>query len=201
MMKKRRFPACSAPLLLAPLLLSACAGDMKLPGVHRIHIQQGNIVEQRHLDRLKPGMDKEQVRFIMGTPAIEDPFHRDRWDYVYTFARRGESRRQRNITVIFEEGELVRVEGDVVAGKRKTDDEIKRQTITVEVPPRRRAKNRGVLGRVLGAVPFVGGGNDTAERGIGDGREDNANEETDGAAPDSEEAGDEDADSQDPNGG
>ena len=51
--------------------------------VYRAAISQGNLVEQEDLDQLEIGMTKSQVRFLLGTPMIDDPFSRDRWDYVY----------------------------------------------------------------------------------------------------------------------
>ena len=78
------------PLLLILLLCAtACArnnyGTWKAPLVYRMDIQQGNMVDQEMLDRLKPGMTKKDVKFILGTPLLIDPFHADRWDYVYSF--------------------------------------------------------------------------------------------------------------------
>ncbi len=51
--------------------------------VYRANISQGNVVEQEDLDQLELGMTRSQVRFLLGTPMIDDPFHKDRWDYVY----------------------------------------------------------------------------------------------------------------------
>ena len=51
--------------------------------VFRASISQGNIVEQEDLDQLAVGMTQNQVRFLLGTPMLSDPFHADRWDYVY----------------------------------------------------------------------------------------------------------------------
>lgn len=57
------------------MLLSAC--------VYRANISQGNLIEQKDLDQTEIGMTKSQVRFLLGTPMIDDPFTRNRWDYVY----------------------------------------------------------------------------------------------------------------------
>ena len=101
--------------LAAALLLAACANksDFKLPGVYRIDIQQGNIIEQAMLAKLKPGMDKSQVQFIMGTPSLVDPFHTNQWEYIYTFSKRGGPRKQRHITLHFEDDKLAYLDGDV----------------------------------------------------------------------------------------
>lgn len=63
-------------VLLCGLTLGACS-------IHRVDIQQGNMIETTQLEKLKVGMDKNQTKFVMGTPLITDPFHDNRWDYVY----------------------------------------------------------------------------------------------------------------------
>ena len=79
--------------------------------LYKQNIQQGNAIEQENLDQLVLGMTKNQVIFLLGTPAVRDPFHEDRWDYVNTFSRRGEPALRRNVTLWFEDGRLVRTEG------------------------------------------------------------------------------------------
>ena len=71
--------------------------------------------------QLKPGLTRDQVRFVMGTPLLSDIFHEDRWDYVFV-RQRANSREieHRRIAVFFEDGKLKRVDGDTVtaaAGK------------------------------------------------------------------------------------
>lgn len=87
---------------------------------HRIEIQQGNAITQEMLDKLKPGMTPSQVRFILGTPLVVDPFHKNRWDYVYRLVRGGKVAEQRRITVIFEDDKLKALEGDVTAAVVKS---------------------------------------------------------------------------------
>ena len=78
-------------------------------------IQQGNYISQDMVSQLKVGMSKEQVRYVLGTPLVADIFHADRWDYVYYRNPRRGQREARKIAVLFENGKLVRVVGDVVA--------------------------------------------------------------------------------------
>lgn len=140
------------------LVLAGCSkydSDYKLPGVYRIDVQQGNVIEQDMLSKLKPGMDKTQVRYIMGTPAVEDPFHSDRWDYIYTMAKSGGRRKQRHIILYFKDEKLAYVEGSVIPGLGTPPDEFKRQAVTVDVPLRK-AKKSGVFRRILSVLPFVG---------------------------------------------
>ena len=65
--------------------------------------------------QLKPGMSKEQVRFLLGTPLLVDIFHADRWDYVYWREAPSGQREQRRIAVFFEDGRLSRVDGDIAS--------------------------------------------------------------------------------------
>jgi len=103
-------------IILLMLLLAGCSGVPTLPGItpYKMDIQQGNYVTQQMVAKLKPGMTRPQVRFILGTPLIVDMFRTNRWDYVYIFEKRGRLTEQRKITVIFEDDKLARVEGDVV---------------------------------------------------------------------------------------
>jgi outer membrane protein assembly factor BamE len=99
------------------VLLGGCSYIPRIPGVtpYRIDIQQGNFISQEMVAQLKPGMSKEQVRLALGTPLLTDIFHADRWDYIYYRDKPGEKRDQRKLTVLFEDGKLMRVDGDVVA--------------------------------------------------------------------------------------
>jgi outer membrane protein assembly factor BamE len=82
---------------------------------HKIDIPQGNVLQQEMLDKLKPGMTRSQVRFILGTPLIVDPFHNNRWDYVFRMEKDGKLVDSRRVTVIFENELLKVLQGDVVA--------------------------------------------------------------------------------------
>jgi len=88
---------------------------------HKIDIPQGNALTQDKLDKLKPGMTPAQVRFILGTPLIVDPFHSNRWDYVYRLEKEGKLVESRRVTVIFENDQLKGLQGDVVAAPAKAD--------------------------------------------------------------------------------
>lgn len=103
------------PLLL---LLSGC-GSWSHPidriSPYKIDIQQGNVITQDMLAKLKPGMTPSQVRFVLGTPLVVDPFHANRWDYVYRYMKQGKLVEQRRVTVVFENDLLKGIEGDVVA--------------------------------------------------------------------------------------
>lgn len=95
-------------------LLGGCGnfGSMDFPGVYKISIPQGNIITQDMVDQLRPGMTKRQVIFVMGTPLVRDPYHQDRWDYVYNFQPGGGERGQERLSVVFEDDQLVSISGD-----------------------------------------------------------------------------------------
>lgn len=80
--------------------------------IHRIEVQQGNIIKPELLKQLKPGISMRQVQFIMGTPLIQDPFHPNRWDYVFTL-QPGDVRKitkYQHVAVFFKDDKLVKVE-------------------------------------------------------------------------------------------
>ncbi len=87
---------------------------MDFPGVYKISIPQGNVITQEMVDQLRPGMSKRQVTFVMGTPLVRDPFHQDRWDYIYSFQPGGGERGQERLSVFFIDDQLVGFEGDFI---------------------------------------------------------------------------------------
>jgi len=99
-------------LLISLTIVCLCA--CSFPGVYKINVEQGNIVTQEMVGQLKPGMNRRQVRFILGTPLVEDTFNQNRWDYLYV-KRNGEKvLSESRLTVEFEGDALVRVLGDMV---------------------------------------------------------------------------------------
>lgn len=88
------------------------APDLRRWGVYKLDINQGNYVTRDMVEKLKPGQTRQQVRLVLGTPLLADPFHSDRWDYVYQYARQGRTVESRKFTVFFEADKLVRWEGD-----------------------------------------------------------------------------------------
>ena len=106
-----------ALFLVAFFLLLAGCGVPRIPGItpYKPEIQQGNYVSQEMMAQIKPGMTREQVRFILGTPLLTDIFHADRWDYVYWRETQDGRREQRKVALFFADGKLARMEGDVVS--------------------------------------------------------------------------------------
>ncbi len=99
--------------LLTSLLLISCSSVLNnLPGVYTIPIQQGNIIEQSMIDQLRPGMTKRQVLYIMGSPMLDDVLHKNRWDYMYSDHPSGEERIQHQISLFFDNDQIVGIQGD-----------------------------------------------------------------------------------------
>jgi outer membrane protein assembly factor BamE len=99
-------------VLALPLVTAACSFFTP----YRMEIQQGNYVTQEMVTQLKPGLTRDQVRFVMGTPLVNDIFHDERWDYIFVRQRANSPDvEQRRIAVFFEDGKLKRVDGDIVA--------------------------------------------------------------------------------------
>ena len=80
--------------------------------IYKVDIQQGNVLNQKLVDDLRPGMTKRQVNIVLGTPAIASPFHHDRWDYVAVYLHRGEQISRTILSLTFEHDRLVKMEGD-----------------------------------------------------------------------------------------
>lgn len=74
--------------------------------LYRVEIVQGNVVTKEQATQVKPGMTRDQVRAILGSPLLTDPFHADRWDYVFTIRRQGAESQQRKLVAFFEGDKL-----------------------------------------------------------------------------------------------
>ena len=97
-------------LVLCTGLLSGC-----FLKPHRIDVQQGNYLDQAAVHKLKPGMTRSQVRFLLGTPLITDPFHPERWDYMFIDRKAGKLKEERRLTLYFDGDKLARATSDFPA--------------------------------------------------------------------------------------
>jgi outer membrane protein assembly factor BamE len=122
---------------LLPLLVGCESVRQWTPPIlqpYRPDVQQGNVVTKEMADQLAAGMTRDQVRFLMGTPALVSVFHQDRWDYVYLLKRgKGSEVQSRRLTVHFKDNRVERFESD-------------------EMPPEALADNL-ILGRNPKALP------------------------------------------------
>lgn len=106
--------------------LSACSslgdrtrGALNAITPYKVEVVQGNFVSKEQVDLLKPGMTRQQVREILGTALLNDVFHANRWDYVFTIKRQGVEPQHRRLTVFFN-GELMeRFEGDTMPSEEE----------------------------------------------------------------------------------
>jgi outer membrane protein assembly factor BamE len=81
---------------------------------YKVEVVQGNFVSKEQVEAMKPGMSRQQVRDILGTPLLTSVFHADRWDYVFTLKRQGVQTQERKLAVFFKGDALERVEGDTM---------------------------------------------------------------------------------------
>lgn len=137
--------------------MAGCSQDPvvnRLPWVYRIDIQQGNVVDQDAVNQLRPGMSRRQVRFVMGTPMVADPFHADRWDYLYLFkpGSGGGEPEEKRVTVYFKNDKLVRLSGTQYPDLAAAEQTRQRQ-VTVTVPPQARG-DVGILTRLWRWISF-----------------------------------------------
>ena len=116
-----RLVRLSALLVAAGAALAGCGSfdsmSQRVAGVvtpYRVDVVQGNFVSREQVEALKPGMSRLQVRDVLGSPLVSSLFHADRWDYVFTFKRRGLETQRRQLTVFFKGDELERFEGDTM---------------------------------------------------------------------------------------
>ena len=90
-------------LLVAVLLLTACAP-------YKMDIRQGNLITPEAREKLKVGMTRTQVRALFGTPLVSDPFHPDRWDYVYSLRQENKLVVSQRMTLYFDGDKLTRID-------------------------------------------------------------------------------------------
>jgi outer membrane protein assembly factor BamE len=106
--------------LVLYLVLAALLGSGGC--VYRPNIQQGNLLKTEDVDQVTAGMTRSQVRYVLGTPMVADPFNPQRWDYVYTLQRGRSSKVDRAHFVVWFEGDKVsRVEKLHQSDMPKTD--------------------------------------------------------------------------------
>ena len=120
-------------LIAAAVALAGCSASMpkmpqlkmpkfKMPRVHKVTVQQGNVITQEMIDSLKPGMTRAQVAFIMGEPIVRNTFDEARWDYIYTIEVPGIYGDEKRISLYFEEDKLAYFTGDYIPSSEKPED-------------------------------------------------------------------------------
>ena len=105
--------------LLFIFLLSGCSW-IKFPSIHKVSVQQGNIISQEMVDKLQVGMTKPQVQFILGTPLIVDTFNPTRWDYYYTKVDSNDKKYEQQLNLTFDPSNtLLNIESDLLRSDEK----------------------------------------------------------------------------------
>jgi outer membrane protein assembly factor BamE len=151
--------ACMSVLLTA---VAACTTVPRIVNEYKIDVQQGNVLTQDMVAQLKPGLSKDQVRFVLGTPVLMDMFHANRWDYVYRMQKGNGTIEMRQFSAFFDANDkLVRVGGDVAAAQpvdiaavpESKSREIDLGSIAPDsvAPP---LEEKGFFGRMMESVGF-----------------------------------------------
>ncbi|MDR3352451.1 MAG: outer membrane protein assembly factor BamE [Zoogloeaceae bacterium] len=148
------------PVILGfSVALGACSYAPRVITEYRIDVQQGNVLTQEMVAQLRPGLSREQVRFILGAPVLTDLFHGERWEYVFRLQEgKNNATTRRRLSVFFDaEGHLTHVAGDVVAGEATelTTPPVRTQVVDLgnigeDAPPLPPPEaEKGIFGRFL----------------------------------------------------
>lgn len=135
-------PLCLA-VTVAAVLLAGCSSlknpEQSFLGLltpYRVEVVQGNVVTKEQMARVQPGMTRDQVRAVLGSPLLADPFHADRWDYIFTIRRQGAEPQRRSVVLKFEGERLASVEAPELPSERE---------FVAAIDPARRAGTPPVL--------------------------------------------------------
>lgn len=101
---------------------------------YRVDVIQGNFISKEQVEVLKPGMSRNQVKDILGTPLLSSLFHADRWDYVFTLKRQGVEPQSYKYTVFFTGDQLSRFEGDAMPSEAEFIAKLDNQRKLGKVP-------------------------------------------------------------------
>ena len=97
-------------ILLSTLLASCSYISSPVLSPYKMDIRQGNTISAEMREKLKLGMSRHQVRYVLGTPMVSDAFHGNRWDYIYMLEQEGKVVEKRRLTLYFEGDNLVRMD-------------------------------------------------------------------------------------------
>lgn len=121
-----RFPSRlgrAAGVVVASFAIVGCADlGTRFIQPYRVEIQQGNFVSAEQVAALRKDMSREQVRFVLGTPMLQDVFHTSRWDYPFYIRRTSGEILERKLVVFFENDKLARWDADQMPYERPQQD-------------------------------------------------------------------------------
>ena len=137
-----RRPGLVLAALAGLAALSACSGlgdrtrgALNAITPYKVEVVQGNFVSKEQVAALKPGQTRQQVRDLLGTALLNDVFHANRWDYVFTIRRQGVDPQQRRLTVYFNGELLERFEGDEMPSEQEFVATLDTRKRSGKVPP------------------------------------------------------------------
>ena len=137
-----RFLPLSASVLAA-FALGGCSsfnepvsikGFIAFVAPYKPDVVQGNVVTTEQITLVKPGMTRAQVKEILGSPLITDPFHGDRWDYVFTLRRQGFDDQQRSFVVLFEKDQVLKIDAPTLPSEDEFVAAISRKKLQATTP-------------------------------------------------------------------
>jgi outer membrane protein assembly factor BamE len=105
-MQKKSFIIGMSSILLV-LTIGGCS--LGFPGVYRIDIPQGNLVNNSKIADVKVGMEPRQVRYLLGTPLITDSFNQNRWDYFYSLHKDNKTTVEHHVSIFFADGRVAEI--------------------------------------------------------------------------------------------
>ncbi|MBG9389230.1 outer membrane protein assembly factor BamE [Caenimonas aquaedulcis] len=148
-------PVSHLPAARIALVLTACAAiaacgsfdnaSQSIAGLvtpYKPEVVQGNFVSKEQAAALKPGLTRQQVREILGTPLVTSVFHADRWDYVFTLKRQGVAPQSRRLAVFFKGDQLDRTEGDEMPSEADFVATLDNKRRGAKVPPLEASEER-----------------------------------------------------------
>jgi outer membrane protein assembly factor BamE len=123
-----RLPRLVGALMMAALAgaLSGCASkDTTRSGLlepYRTGLPQGNYLTREQVDQVRPGMNRDQVRFLLGTPLLDHIFHTGRWDYVFSYRHPNGRTELRRVVVMFSDDRVSEVVADPIPLREDASD-------------------------------------------------------------------------------
>jgi outer membrane protein assembly factor BamE len=128
---------------LAALALSGCSsfnepaslkGFIAFIAPYKPDVIQGNVVTTEQISQIKTGMSRSQVKDILGSPLITDPFHGDRWDYVFTLRRQGFDDQERSFVVLFDKDQVQKIDAPALPSEDEFVAQISRKKLPTSTP-------------------------------------------------------------------
>lgn len=141
-----RYRVQTAFILLACSVLGACssgASGMSTSAInpvnwitpYKVDVIQGNFISKEQVEQLRPGLTRDEVKAVLGTPLMSSLFHADRWDYVFTMKRQGVEPQSFKYTVFFKDNLLERFEGDAMPSESEFIAKLSNSRKLGKVPP------------------------------------------------------------------